>query len=79
MAHTKRKRSILSSSSTSTKDAHGSGEGTDTRLPNEDSEAATINRILIRIFEAALQADIDLDLKDLIPGAYREDRRQNQR
>jgi hypothetical protein len=72
MIHTKRKRSISSSSSLSTNDAHGSAEGTDMRQTNEDSETATINRNQIRIFEAALQADIEVDLKDLIPGDYQE-------
>jgi Phosphotransferase enzyme family len=72
MAHTKRKRSISSSSSISTNDAHESTEGTDTRQPGEDSEAAIINRNIIRIFEAALQADIEVDLKNLIPGDYQE-------
>lgn len=72
MAHTKRKRSISSSSSISIHNALRSTEDTDTSQPHEDSEAATINRNLIRIFEVALQVDIEVDLKGLIPGDYQE-------
>ncbi|KAF7509695.1 hypothetical protein GJ744_007566 [Endocarpon pusillum] len=63
---------ISSSSSISIHNDLGSTEDTDTSQPHEDSKAATINRNLIRIFEVALQADIEVDLKDLIPGDYQE-------
>lgn len=66
MALSKRKRSLSPSSETE----EGESSGESVSVPAKSSEAETINRNLIRIFEVALQADIEVDLVSVIPTDY---------
>ena len=66
MASSKRKRSL----SPSTETEEGESSGDSVSVPVKGSEAETINRNLIRIFEVALQADIEVDLVSVIPTDY---------
>jgi hypothetical protein len=68
MASSKRKRSL--SPSTETEESESGGDSVS--APAKSSEAEAINRNLIRIFEVALQADIEVDLVSVIPTDYQD-------
>jgi hypothetical protein len=68
MASSKRKRSL----SPSTENEESESSDYSVSAPVKSSEAEAINRNLIRIFEVALQADIEVDLVSVIPSDYQD-------